>query len=228
MNNFSFAIHGGFTLVRYSRSVLPAIKTLIDSCPLPPARSAAHLRMHRLRLLALALPGTAAGAAPKRLVIDPAQSHIAIAVRSTVGSFVGELASYTTAITVDPEQPAAASAVLDFHFADVKTGLARRDQDMLAWEQAATFPEGRFVLTALDASGAAQFRARGRLTLHGQSREITIPVTITQEPDRWVIAGEARLDTRDFGLPIIRSYLLLTVEPIVRVTFHLEGRLGAR
>ena len=167
-----------------------------------------------------------AAAAPAPLVIDPAQSHIDIVVKATVGSFVGKLPNFGAVITVDSEKKSIEQVAFGFHFSDIQTGNSGRDKDMLEWEQAAKFPDARFVLSAMQTGAAGKFQASGTLTLHGQFREITFPVTINQEHDLWSIDGEVSLDTREFGLPILRSYLLLTVNPIVRVRFHIQGNLA--
>ena len=181
--------------------------------------------MGRFLFLALGL-FPSAGAVPAPLVIDPAQSHIEIVVKATVGSFVGKLPSFGAVITVDPEKKRIEQVAFGFHFSDIQTGNSGRDKDMLEWEQAEKFPDARFVLSALQTAAGGNLQASGTLTLHGQSREITFPVTINQEHDLWSIDGEASLDTRDFGLPILRSYLLLTVDPVVRVRFHIQGNLA--
>ena len=182
--------------------------------------------MSRIFFLTLGLLPSAATAALQPLVIDRTQSRVDIAVKATVGSFVGKLATYMTAIAVDPEKRSIEQATFEFRFTDVQTGNAVRERDMLNWAQAAKFPDGRFILAALETAADGHFQARGRLTLHGQSREIAFPVTISKDHDRYSIEGEAPLDTRNFGLPILRSYWLLTVDPIVHVRFHLCGNLS--
>src|SRR5208283_2577258 len=179
----------------------------------------------RLFFLALGLGPTAA-AVPAPLALDRAQSHIDIAVKATVGSFVGKLANYAVFIAVDPDKRSIEKVSFEFRFSDIQTGNAGRDKDMLDWAQANRFPDAHFILGFLKANTAGQLHAQGVLTLHGQSRAIEFPVVINQEDDRCSIDGEASLDTRDFGLPILRSYLLLTVDPIVRVRFHLQGNLA--
>jgi polyisoprenoid-binding protein YceI len=162
------------------------------------------------------------------LLIDRTQSHVEIAVKATVGSFVGKLANYTAIIAADPETRTIEQVSFEFRLDDVKTGNIKRDQDMLEWEHAAEFPNGRFTLSRLETNGLGQSRARGLFLFHGQSRVIAFPIALRQEGDCYAIDGEARLDTREFGLPILRSYWLLTVDPIVHVRFHLEGRLGGQ
>jgi hypothetical protein len=55
----------------------------------------------------------------------------------------------------------------------------------------------------------------------------TFPVSFLIEGPLYAIDGEVMLDYRDFGLPIIRKFLILTVDPRLRVRFHLQGHLAS-
>jgi len=193
-----------------------------------------HAQAGRLALgslvlcIALRLLQPAAAATLQPLLIDPARSHVDIAAKATIGSFVAKLGQYVAIIAVDPEKRCIKQLTFQFHCSAVKTGNAARDQDILDWEQATEFPDVSFVLTALEKGVGGQFQARGALAFHGHSREIAFPVAIRQDDNHYSIDGEAPLDTRNFGLPIIRIFWLLTVNPVVHVRFHLQGNLGGR
>ena len=62
--------------------------------------------------------------------------------------------------------------------------------------------------------------------IHGVTQEVQMPVTVTHTGSIWDISGQTTLDYRDFKLSKIRKALVLTVNPKVRVTFHLVGRLA--
>lgn len=200
------------------------------SAIVPPMNARPNLRRWSAQMLcvALGLLPAAATAGLLPLGIDPAQSRVELAVKATVGSFVGRLGHYRVSIAADPQTARIEEVVFGFQFRDLQTGNAGRNKDMLDWVQASQFPEGRFVLTALRTAASGQFQALGTLTLHGRTREIAFPLAVSREGERYTIVGEARLDTRDFGLAILRSYWLLTVNPLVQVRFHLEGRLVGR
>lgn len=164
-------------------------------------------------------------ASPVPLAIDPAQSRIEIIVKATVDSFVGTLDAYKTDIAVEDGQVAA--AIITFRFADVHTGKSGRDEAMHDWQETSRHPDGVFTLKSLERTGAdGRMDARGSLTFHGVSRAIAFPVVISTDSTHYTIAGEASLDTRDFGLPVIRKLGLLKVDPLVRVRFHFQGSVG--
>lgn len=183
--------------------------------------------MKRIIPALLLLLSLAAGlpAAPRTLGVDPASSSLSIDVRATGDSFTATLTSFTVAAALDVADPAAASAQVSFRVADIKTGNDKRDRKMNGWFEADRFPEGQFKLSQLvrDA-GSDRYRASGILTLHGKEKAVEFPVTIVPSDTTWTLDGEAVIDTRDFGLPIIRMFGLLTVDPQVKVRFHLQAK----
>ena len=79
---------------------------------------------------------------------------------------------------------------------------------------------------SLDPAPAGGYVARGRLRLHGIDQRLEFPVTVTSDGLRYSIDGSVKLDTRDFGLEVIRKLLVLKVDPQVQVRFHLQGSLA--
>lgn len=161
-------------------------------------------------------------AAERPLVIDHAQSRVEVAVKATVDSFVGRLAAYEPSIVVD-DDGRVKSARFAFHFRDLATGKEARDKAMHQWQQTDKYPDGLFVLTSLEPGPSGAAEAFGRLTLHGVTRDVRFPVSINREGANYAIDGDARIDTREYGLPGIRMLALLKVDPVVHVRFHLQG-----
>jgi polyisoprenoid-binding protein YceI len=162
-------------------------------------------------------------AADVPLVLDVTQSRVDVAVKATVDSFVGRLENYDAMVTVDPATAQVTGARVAFHFSDVKTGNPDRDEQMHDWQGTTKNPDGVFVLAGLARAADGTQRATGALTFHGQEKEISFPVAVTHEGERYAIDGDATLDTRGFGLPIIRKFMFLKVDPEVHVRFHLQG-----
>jgi polyisoprenoid-binding protein YceI len=186
----------------------------------------AILRSSGARLLAVAiltLP-LATRAAGALFLMDRAESHVDVAVKSTLYSFDAHLEDFNVAIMFDPETGRVESAAFHADLSAVKTGRADRDHNMDVWLQAKEFPQIVFELKAVDRGPNGELTARGRFQLHGQLRDISFPITVTGNRGLTKIDGTATLDTRDFGLPIIRFWML-TVDPVVQVRFHLQGGL---
>ncbi len=173
----------------------------------------------------LAAAAAPARAADRTLTIDFGQSRVEVAVKATVDSFTGKLSRFEPAILVD-DRGQITSARFAFHFRDITTGKDSRDKAMHKWQQTDTHPDGVFVLSALETLPGGGRSAFGRLTFHGITRNIRFPVSITRDGPVYGIDGDATIDTREYGLPIVRMMGVLKVDPMVHVRFHLQGSLA--
>lgn len=180
------------------------------------------LRLSLPLLLGLAL-SLVARSAEQPLVFDAAESRVEVAVKASFDAFTAKLTRFEPAVMVDDLERVTA-ARLTFHFRDLVTGKEKRDAAMHRWQETDRFPDGEFVLSALEPAPDGGFQARGRLTFHGVTRDVQFPVSIRRDGPRVVIDGTVPVDTRDHGLPIIRMFGLLKVDPLVHVRFHLAGR----
>jgi polyisoprenoid-binding protein YceI len=183
-----------------------------------------HFRDTCVALLVL-LDGLCSPAAAALLQIDQSKSRIEVAVNSTVSSFTGKLEKYQAAIECDLARPLPTNAQVTFDFKDLKTGVAGRDEHMLKWLQYSKNPKASFYLTDWKRNGEESL-AQGQLTIHGVQRTIQIPVIVKRQNDTYDIEGAVSLDYRDFGLPRIRSALVFSVDPRLKIKFHLLGKIG--
>ncbi|MEX2044891.1 MAG: YceI family protein [Opitutus sp.] len=156
------------------------------------------------------------------LEIDRAHSRIDVDVKATGDSFTAHLTNYEATIALGDDNRIT-GARLTFHFRDLDTDKDKRDKAMHTWQNTDAFPDGEFTLTSLEPAAGGGFTALGRLTFHGVTRELQFPVSVQRSEAVYAVDGDAPLDTRDFGLPIIRMLGLLKVNPVVHVRFHLQG-----
>jgi polyisoprenoid-binding protein YceI len=163
----------------------------------------------------------------EKLSLDTQQSKIEAAVKATSDSFVGELATYQADIDCASDSDLPDKASVSFDFKDLKTGNPSRDKAMLKWLDYSTTPSCNFILTGWKTVGATNL-ASGTITIHGVKKDIEMPVTVKHSGNHCDITGTAELNYRDFNLPIIRKMLMFTVNPHLRVSFHLAGTLGAK
>jgi polyisoprenoid-binding protein YceI len=182
--------------------------------------------LSRLLLICWLAPWVNAVASGPMVIVDPAQSRVEISVKSTIDSFVAELRDFDAAINVPAQPGQVEAAVFRFNFAAIKTGKPDRDSDMNEWQQTAKFPEVVFTLAALEPVAGGKSLARGQLRFHGVERSVSIPVSIGREKTDFTVDGDVVIDTRDYGLPVIRKFLVLKVDPVVSVHFHLQGKVA--
>jgi hypothetical protein len=85
---------------------------------------------------------------------------------------------------------------------------------------AAKFPEIAFTSTSVQANSADRWTVAGRLTLHGQTREMTVAVSRAGG----VYRGEARIKQRDFGIEPVRvAGGTVRVKDEVKVAFEIAA-----
>jgi len=177
-------------------------------------------------IAAAALCALPVGLRGTTLVVDKQESRIQIQVKATLSSFVARLPNYDATIIVAPTSGRIESVRFNANFDEVKTGIVARDADMNEWQETDQFPQLHFMLTSLEPAERGTYLARGLLLLHGVQESISFPVAVTTDRKLLAVDGELAVDTRDFGLPIIRKFLILTVNPVVHLRFHLQGNLA--
>ncbi len=179
-------------------------------------------------LILLCLSGWAqtASAASDLLQVDRLRSTIEVLVRGPTGSFTGRVELFSSQIEIDSDRGQIQRALVVVQFSSLKTGRNARDLDMLNWLESSEYPEIRFILESLEKTTAGHELARGRLTLHGVERTVSFPVNLLMEGSRFSLDGEVELDYRDYGLRVLRRYYFITVDPQLRVRFHLQGGIG--
>ena len=179
------------------------------------------MRMRFRSLLLLPLLAAAVRGSP--VAVDPTRSSVEIAVKATVGSFVARLGNFDATITIPTGKGAMPTATFRFAFASIKTGNEQRDRDMNDWQQTDRFPTAAFTLASLETTAPGVVVAHGRLLLHGIERPLSFPVSLEIAGTSVTVTGDLVVDTREFGLPVIRKFVVLKVDPVVRVHFRLQG-----
>ncbi len=202
MNKNSFCVHGRFMEEAY----------------------AASMKILSWFGLALGLAG-GVGAAPWQ--VDSSRSSVQVVVKATVDSFVAEVPVYEVDVDLTPGRWESTRAAFRCTFNAVQTGKKGRDEEMLHWYGDATDGKVEFQMQEVVPGKPGEWEARGTLLLHGVRRSISFPVVFGDDGSTQVIDGEVPLDTRDFGLEVIKKVWVLKVDPVVRVRFHLQGKVRA-
>ena len=126
------------------------------------------------------------------------------------------------------DENAPARVEISVHAADIKVTDPSLAADRRAEVQAkmvsadvldvARFPDITFTSNSIHATGPDRWTVSGRLTLHGQTREVTLPVSRRDA----VFRGEAQIKQRDFGIEPIRiAGGTVKVKDEVKVAFEI-------
>jgi polyisoprenoid-binding protein YceI len=118
----------------------------------------------------------------------------------------GKFADFKLVLRYDASSVTKSTVEATIAVASIDTGIADRDRDLRGpnFFDATTFPEIRFVSSALEAKGGDAYVAHGDLTLHGVKRPFDIPFTLRtqKQGDKSVMSVRAdlMLNRADFGM----------------------------
>lgn len=163
----------------------------------------------RLRILTLFLAVAAAPLfAAETFTIDKSHSDASFTVRHFVSKVHGRFGDFDGAIQIDPARPEASSVVFTIKTASISTNDSKRDDDLRSpnFFDAAKFPEITFKSTKIAPAGKDKYDVTGTFTMHGVSKEITIPVAfLGYAKDPWgnERAGfelSTKLNRKDYGI----------------------------
>jgi polyisoprenoid-binding protein YceI len=155
------------------------------------------------------------------LKIDNGSSWLKVACKATGHSWTAQLKKFTVSASGDEVTLTPSAVAFSWNFANLDSNEADRDAKMLTWLKN---PSGSWKMTSQWKDSNGQQYVKGPITIAGVSKEITIPVVVNQSGKTTTIDGEVWLDTSDHSLPTVKM-LVMSVNPKMRVNFHLEGSL---
>jgi len=167
--------------------------------------------MHRRsRILVLFAASVAAAAAlsAETYVIDKNHSDASFQIRHFASKVRGRFADFGGTIQADPAKPEAASVEFTIKTASIDTNQPDRDKHLRSADffDAEKFPEITFKSSKMTPTGKDKYDVTGTLTMHGVSKEVTLPVTFLgrmKDPRGNEIASfelETKLNRKDFGM----------------------------
>ncbi|HEX4302269.1 MAG TPA: YceI family protein [Rhizomicrobium sp.] len=154
-----------------------------------------------LVVLALLCAGIAPASAAN-WTVDHAKSRLGFTVQWSSEAFVATFKSWKADIAFDPADLAHAKVVATIDLASETSGSQDNDDGLQGPEGFATnqFPAAKFETTGFTAKGLNAYVATGRLTLHGVTRLVTLPFTLTFAGNSVHMVGKAIVMRTDFGL----------------------------
>jgi polyisoprenoid-binding protein YceI len=174
-------------------------------------------------VLAAAAPAVAQ---PATWQIDPAHTSAQFAVKhlgiSTVRGVFGQISG---TVRHDPATPANDAVEVTIQAASVDSRVEMRDNDLRSGNflDVQKFPVITFKSTRVEASGPANLRVTGDLTIRGVTKQVTLdvegpskPVTDSNGRLRMGASASAVIDRTDFGITsypgVVGNTLTLTID----------------
>src|ERR1700722_1027990 len=135
--------------------------------------------------------------------LDPSASTVALRTKSMWGLATVKAVFQATGGggTVGSDGTVAGTLVIDA--ASVDTKNKTRDKHLRGSDffEVEAYPTVTYTATGVRPAAGNQVTVTGTLTVHGESRPLDVPVTITEAgPDRVLVTGEVEIDRRDWGL----------------------------
>ena len=161
------------------------------------------VRIAAASVLVAALLGAAAPAsAAAKWVVDKAASQLGFTGSSHGSSFDGAFRRWDADIQFDPKALDASKAVVTVDLASAISGDDERDDKMPTsdWFDVARFAQATFTTRSIKAVGEGRYTATGDLNLHGVSKPIELPFSLTITGDQAMMTGEVSLNRLDFGI----------------------------
>ena len=154
-------------------------------------------------ILAFAVAGAGAlpaAAQPAQLIA--AQSEISFTSRQMGVPVEGRFGQFAAQVAFDPRQPAAGRIAFTVALNSVAMGVSLIEAEVAkpAWFDTAKFPQARFESQAIKPLGGGRFDVAGQLTLKGSTRDIALPVTLTQTGGETRASGSVSVKRLDFKI----------------------------
>ena len=166
--------------------------------------------LRKLRIFVALLAALAAAPlfAADTFTIGKVHSDVSFQVRHFVSKVRGDFTDFEGTIQIDQAKPEASSVVFTIKAASVNTKNEGRDKHLNSEDffDTAKDPEITFKSTKIAANGKDKYNVTGNFTMHGVTKEITLPVTYTgsmKDPRGTERAGfelATTLNRQDYGV----------------------------
>lgn len=114
--------------------------------------------------------------------LAPAQSTIGFVFKQMGVPMEGRFTKFDAQISFDAAKLASSSVAFTVDIASATLGNAEVDSELpkATWFNTAKFAQATFASSAFKSLGGGKYEVTGKLSIKGQSRDVVVPVTMTQ------------------------------------------------
>jgi len=114
----------------------------------------------------------------------------------------GHFKRFDAQLAFDPKKPEAGRVSFTIDLASVSLGAAEFDAELAkpAWFDSKKLPQASFQSSAIKALGGGKFEVSGKLSIKGLSRDIVVPITLTQAGKLSTATGSFVLKRLEFKI----------------------------
>jgi polyisoprenoid-binding protein YceI len=140
----------------------------------------------------------AAGQLAAAQTVVPQGSDIGFVSRQLGVPVEGRFTAWKAELVFDPKTPAAGRVAFTIDTGSARFGNAETDGEVkkTSWFDVAKFPQASFQSTAIKAAAPGKYEVTGKLTIKGQSRDVTVPVSL----DGSVASGSFTIKRLEFRI----------------------------
>jgi len=121
-------------------------------------------------------------------VVDPTHSEVSFQIRHMVSNVRGRFNDFAGTVNMDPKNLPGSSVEFHIKATSIDTNVADRDKHLRSADffDVEKYPEITFKSKSIKPAGKDKYNVTGALTMHGVTKDVTLPVTFLGEgKDPW-------------------------------------------
>jgi polyisoprenoid-binding protein YceI len=131
-----------------------------------------------------------------------AQSEVTFVTKQMGVPVDGRFKKFDAQINLDPRKPESGSVAFSIDTGSASLGVPESDAEMPKdiWFNVAKFPQATFKSSAIKGLGNGKFEVTGKLDIKGNTRDVVVPVQITQSGANSTATGSFVIKRLDFKI----------------------------
>jgi polyisoprenoid-binding protein YceI len=134
--------------------------------------------------------------------LDAAKSEMLFVSKQMGVPVEGRFRKFDAQINFDPKKPETGKVGFTIEIGSATLGVPETDAELpkAPWFNAAKFPQATFQSSAIKGLGGGKFEVSGKLAIKGSSRDVVVPVTLTQASGVSTAVGTFAIKRLDFKI----------------------------
>ena len=152
--------------------------------------------------LTVALALAAGVAQTPAQTVNSAASELVFVTRQMGVPVEGRFQRWSAQVALDPRKPEAGQVVLRIQTDSVAFAAPEvtAEAQRTVWLDTARFPQAEFRSIGIRTAGGGRYEMAGRLTLKGESHDMVVPMTFTQDGARGTASGHFVVKRSDYRI----------------------------
>lgn len=134
--------------------------------------------------------------------LDAARSEMLFVSKQMGVPVEGRFRKFDAQIAFDPKKPEAGKVAFTIDMGSATFGSPEVDVELpkATWFNVSKFPQATFQSSAIKAVGAGKFEVAGKLSIKGSSRDVVVPVALTQAGGSTTATGAFAIKRLEFKI----------------------------